>query len=447
MRISAKRSQRQAKRGLRYQRMQACLIRLLAPLVWVAGNACGGRPVTLPVVCISFQDVQTVTSSEDGESGSLREAIRKANESPGPGVISFNLPKDRLRIRLRSPLPPIRDAVTINGFNQRGGRVELDGAGAGREANGLTIIGSGNTIQGLVIYNFSGHGVLISGRISGAKAIKNQVVDNFIGTDAEGIRGPGNGKDGVFVDLNSSDSLIARNRIARNKCNGVNLPGNGASKGVCESLPADEKFPPPVRIAIRKNLIFANRGIPIDLGNDGPTPNGAHKGDPTGPNNWQTFPVLTPPAQYNSAPRRKLGFGFAFSSAPAHAAETAAGAGEIKIIVKGKVLGESNRCYTVEFFLRRGCLQGDTNDTGSDYIGEAQICLGGNSEMEFTREIVFPGSGVGGFINATVTDASGNTSEFSDCVTWQRVGLQRPRGPYTAAGGGQSRQPYHHPRS
>jgi hypothetical protein len=400
---------------------------MLLLLLWVANNACGGRPVTLPVVCIPFQGVLAVTSVEDSGPGSLREAINKANESPGPSVINFNLPKDRLRIRLRSPLPPIRDAVTINGFNQRGGRVELDGANAGPEANGLTIIGSGNTIQGLVIYSFTSHGVLISGRISGDKAIKNQVADNFIGTDAKGIKGPGNDKDGVFVDLKSSDSLITRNHIAYNKGNGVNLQQG-------------DNYP--VRINIDDNLIFGNYRLGIDLGNDGRTLNDTHIGDPNGPNNWQTFPVLRVIKTTKPPPGYK-GFGLLPSVSAALVVT-------LNISLPNPVPGVT---YTFRFYYcgsctncdpcpnvclgcvsicpnckQLGCSAAECNPPLAEAAycvpvrlheaGEVSAQAGVDGLLSVNRSFTLP-NGFRGVIYAKAKRQNNNTSEFSDCVRIQ----------------------------
>lgn len=285
-------------------------------LLW-AGNTCCKS--TIPV---SRPTLYTVNSNADSGTGSLRNAIDNANRSSGADVINFDLKSDGLRIKLQSPLPPIGNGVTIDGFNKSGGRVELDGAGAGSDANGLKIIGTRNTIKGLVIHSFQGHGILISKEpaanatatveivgkpTKNPRQIKqnqffweNQVIDNYIGTDSTGtkpiepIESMVPGKDGIFVGLNSANVLIERNRIAYNKGNGISLP-DGPN--------------PPVGIRISRNLIFLNRGISIDLGNDGHTPNDQHIGDRNGPNHWQPHPILKLVNTRRSTPNRGS-FGF-----------------------------------------------------------------------------------------------------------------------------------------
>src|SRR5215475_13098120 len=168
MRISAKQSLQQPKTTSYYRKAQTGLICLMSFFLWAANTACCCRPVNIKVGSATFQSqcaptmTITVTSAEDGGTGSLRDVIKRANESPGPDVINFNLPNNRLRIALRSSLPPIRNGVTINGFNKSGGMVEINGSGISEAANGLAIVGSDNAVQGLVISGFRGYGVLIS---------------------------------------------------------------------------------------------------------------------------------------------------------------------------------------------------------------------------------------------------------------------------------------------
>ena len=266
MQTLSKKSQSQVRKRLdsRIRIRIACLALLLFSAM-ISLPGCGARKlsITLRVECNPPQSVTAVvTSAEDSGPGSLREAIDKANASPGADVIAFDLPGNR-RINLRSPLPLIRDNVTINGFNQSGSLVELNGADAGANANGLTFIGSNNSVQGLVLNRFKGHGILISIHADNrtaynqrsetvtVTAANNRVVDNFIGTDATGTKEMGNSKDGVFVDLDSADCRIEGNLIAHNNGNGISLPVGKNS---------------PVRIAISKNRIHSNGKIGIDLG-------------------------------------------------------------------------------------------------------------------------------------------------------------------------------------
>ncbi|HMQ33556.1 MAG TPA: CSLREA domain-containing protein, partial [Chloroflexaceae bacterium] len=99
----------------------------------------------------NLTDVDNGVADGCGPDGcSLREAIRLANSRPGPNTITFSLAGE---ITPLSPLPPLSDdGTTIDGGSRT---VSLNGSSAG-EANGIEIRSSGNTVRGLVIYNFTG---------------------------------------------------------------------------------------------------------------------------------------------------------------------------------------------------------------------------------------------------------------------------------------------------
>src|SRR5262249_6175102 len=91
-----------------------------------------------------------------------------------------------------SPLPDLTASVLIDGTSQPGYAgtplIELDGSDAGT-ANGLTLRGSGITIQGLDIVRFAGAAVAIIGN----GASNDQIVSNDIGIDSSGTTGLSNG--------------------------------------------------------------------------------------------------------------------------------------------------------------------------------------------------------------------------------------------------------------
>ena len=148
---------------------------------------------------------------------------------------------------LLSPLPPITDALTINGYTQDSAapatdtspaalKIVLEGSSAGVGANGLRISASNTTIKGLVINRFansncsvpSGIGIIISG-----PAIVGTVIQgNYIGTDVTGTVAPGNSNGGVLAFF-ASETLIggttpaARNLISGNGGVGISLNGGG----------------------------------------------------------------------------------------------------------------------------------------------------------------------------------------------------------------------------
>jgi hypothetical protein len=98
-------------------------------------------------------------------------------------------------------LPPIAQAVTINGYSQAGSSanslavgsnavllIELNGAATATGANGLTLNAAGITIRGLVINRFADYGIQVS-------ATGAVIQGNFIGTNAAGTAGLGNNND------------------------------------------------------------------------------------------------------------------------------------------------------------------------------------------------------------------------------------------------------------
>ena len=104
----------------------------------------------------AFGATFTVLNSSDSGAGSLRQAIMDANNNPGADLISFRIPGTKpYTIAPLSPLPSLTDPVTIDGTTQTNFTsqpiIQLNGAGAGPNANGLLILGGNSVIRGLVI--------------------------------------------------------------------------------------------------------------------------------------------------------------------------------------------------------------------------------------------------------------------------------------------------------
>ena len=147
----------------------------------------------------------TVTNTDDAGAGSLRQAILDANANPGTDTIDFNIPGAGVHtISPATQLPSISDPVVIDGYSQPGASpntdpngfdgtllIELSGAGAGPNVNGLDISAGGSTVRGLVINRFRGLGG--SGNaIFPSTAGGNHIEGNFLGTDAGGTLAQGN---------------------------------------------------------------------------------------------------------------------------------------------------------------------------------------------------------------------------------------------------------------
>jgi S-layer homology domain len=142
----------------------------------------------------------TVTSTADTGPGSLRQAILDANASPGVDTIAFNIVGSGVHtIVPATPLTPITEAVTVDGYTQPGSsantnavglglntvlRIEI--AGTGTTGNGLVVEAINVTIRGLAINRFS------LDQVSGsfAELHSNLVVEGcFLGSSPDGLLG------------------------------------------------------------------------------------------------------------------------------------------------------------------------------------------------------------------------------------------------------------------
>ncbi|MEG5116339.1 DUF4347 domain-containing protein, partial [Microcoleus sp. A2-C5] len=186
----------------------------------------------------------TVLNTLDAGPGSLRQAIFDANAAAGADIINFAIPGAGVQtIAPLSSLPPITGAVTIDGFSQLGAApatattpatvlIELSGASAGAGINGILIIGSNSTVQGLAINRFSNSGIFIAGNTSTGNVVRG----NYIGTNPVGTAALAN-VSGVVVD-NAPGNTIGgstaadRNIISGNSLFGVWLNNTGAANNI-----------------------------------------------------------------------------------------------------------------------------------------------------------------------------------------------------------------------
>jgi hypothetical protein len=149
-------------------------------------------PVYRETVRVTDGTVYTVTSTADDGAGTLRAAITAANASPGKDTVLFNI-DGTPSISVSSALPTITSPLAIDASVLRetaaAPSVELNGAGAGTIANGLTLTSNsgGSVIRGLVINRFGGWG--IQATAGGGSLIAN----NYVGTDMTGTIARGNG--------------------------------------------------------------------------------------------------------------------------------------------------------------------------------------------------------------------------------------------------------------
>ncbi len=173
----------------------------------------------------------TVTSTANSGAGSLRQAILDAGDTPGHDLIRFNLPgSGPFTITPLTALPSIQEGVTIDGTTQPGfaGRplIELNGASAGANVNGLYLLSTGCVIKGLCINRFTRNGIRV-------ESLGGNVIQGcYIGTDVWGTNAYGNAQSGIF--LQSAANVVGgtntadRNIISGGTLSGIYLSGSAA---------------------------------------------------------------------------------------------------------------------------------------------------------------------------------------------------------------------------
>jgi len=180
------------------------------PVLALMGTPCAGATVTVTSTTdISDGDTSSISAliAAPGPDGviSLREAITAANNTPGADTINFNIAGSGVKTiyLLTSKLPPITEAVTIDGYTQPGTspntlavgdnavlRIEVTGnvLPVPQLGTGFELDADNCVIRGLVINQFSGYSLPISPN-HGAIVIHgsgNVIAGNLIGTDATG---------------------------------------------------------------------------------------------------------------------------------------------------------------------------------------------------------------------------------------------------------------------
>jgi hypothetical protein len=247
----------------------------------------------------------------------------------------------------------------------------------GNGANGVAIVSSAsaNTVGG----SAAGSANVISGNsldgvyLTGNGTSGNVVLGNRIGTDKSGTANLGNAADGVFIDNGAT-----ANTIGGTASGAANLIGYNAEGVVVGSSPTDITT---VHDSILGNRIFANAGPGIDLGNDGPTPNG--KNPRPFPNDGQNTPVLTRVT---------------------------------KSSVSGTLTSQPSHTYRLEFFASPAA--GPTFQ-GMTFLGFKVVTITSSTgKASFTATLTTPVV-KGQVVTATATDLTtasstfGDTSEFS----------------------------------
>ena len=304
---------------------------------------------------------------------------------------------------------------TAEGNRQSGVRVS---AGAHDNTIGGTAGASHNTISA------NRHGVFIFDQAHDNRVIGNRIGTNLTGEFATGMgntdagvviedahanriggvtdtpgTGPGNrlggSAVGVFVSgVSARENTVQGNSITWNTGHGVhfinnasgNLVGgadNRAANRISDNLGTGVAVASGTGNAVRRNQIRNNRGLGIDLGVDGITPNDGLKDKDLGPNNLQNSPELAFATQGGS-PR-----------------------------IVGTLYSASTSKYELDFFVSSASL----GNEGERFVTTATVETNASGVAFFDVPVPedVPASGPDIF-TATATDGNGNTSEFSKYV-------------------------------
>ncbi len=241
--------------------------------------------------------------------------------------------------------------------------------GNGGDGVQLVDIASACTVAGNVISANAKAGVEIT-QLFGPPPGADLVRGNFIGTDPSGTLALGNGGDGVLIDSGAINNTVGGTAAGDGNTIAFNAKGVVVTRYDSTGN------------SILGNSIYGNSNLGIDLGDDGPTPNGANPR--AFPNDGQNTPVLT---------------ALTLTS------------------VSGIMRSVANTPFRLEFFA----------SPGSGSAGQGQVFLGAvtvTTKPDGTWNFTAPVSPIpaGDVVTATATNlVSGDTSEFSPVGTQMLV--------------------------
>jgi hypothetical protein len=212
---------------------------------------------TSSVASVNFGfSYSVVVNTNDAGQGSLRQFLLNANALSNSGLSQsglssgienavFMIPNGTGAAGLRaslnyfaggvatvapaSALPTVTDPAVVDATRQPGWWgtpvVELNGAGAGASANGLSVTAAGSRVSGFAVNRFGGSGVRFA-------ASNDTLTASYVGLNAAGTAASANGAAGVLVAGGTTvviGSLSGtRNVISGNGTYGVQVAGGSA---------------------------------------------------------------------------------------------------------------------------------------------------------------------------------------------------------------------------
>ena len=249
----------------------------------------------------------------------------------------------------------------------------------GGSAAGINILSSNHVIGGLVagarnVISGNSVGIQLGGFSGGT--LGNVIQGNFIGLNALGTGQLPNVQQGIAIFEAVNNTIGGTQSEAGNKIAFNGGPGVTISTGTGNT--------------IRRNAIFSNNGLGIDLGLNSVTANDGNDGD-TGPNHLQNFPVITSVLSTSSS-----------------------------TTIMGSLKSIPNTTFQIDFYTNVA-VDPSGNGEGAQFFNTTSINTNGNGDA--TINVTFPAAlATGRVITATATDPNGNTSEFSAADSTRATG-------------------------
>jgi hypothetical protein len=327
-------------------------------------NTIGGTtPAARNLISGSRRAGILVLSSDDTSGGTLIQGNYLGTDKTGLLGLGNNL--EGISPKEANPFRPARGGICIFIVEPL---FEIT-----RTGKNFTIGGSLPEARNVISASLT-HGLVITGTPSKASGrIGITIQNNAIGTDASGANPLGNKADGIFIGSKAFQCKIENNIIAFNENNGVNIP----------EPPGDL---PATKIALLTNSVYSNHSLGINLGAEGVAQNDPKDSD-AGANDAQNYPLL-------------------------NAATLAGGA----LTIQGELNSTPESTFTLQFYL-------GNNREGHQLTGnlpillfERQVTTDRDGNARYAFSVSPPDSLAEGWVNATATSATGNTSEFSDCI-------------------------------